>query len=63
MSSKKRKRPDEPILDTCEECGGSGEVQVTCVECLKGLTVLNAEPGESELCKSCAKKLRKSGDL
>lgn len=54
----KKKNEPAPIMDTCEECQGEGEVQQSCEDCGAMLTDDNfAQGAESYVCIECFRKV------
>ena len=51
------RRKPKPIIDDCEECGGTGEVQLECDGCATPLTDANYD-NESGCCRACGEKDR-----
>jgi len=49
----RRKTDEVPLVDTCPECNGKGEVQLICEVCGVDLTEGNAADGEGYLCVGC----------
>jgi RecJ-like exonuclease len=56
---KRRPPHPRPILDDCQECGGTGECQVHCEVCGVALTEANlAKRAESYVCTTCDERGR-----
>lgn len=57
----KKSKKSAPVMMTCEECCGKGEVQADCEVCGVPLTEANVERGSDCVCAKCMKEEEEAG--